>query len=114
MEAVFLVQKKIAFLWDSRTEQWHKLMPGDQVIPRALYTFLIFISKRIKLLGFILHADMTNLDTWRDESFAVRFVDPTALMIPMSISSRLRPPGRNPAIVSSGLDVKRAWVARFS
>jgi hypothetical protein len=28
-----------------------------------------------------------------------------------SISSRLRPPGRNPAIFSFGLDVKRVWVA---
>jgi hypothetical protein len=27
-----------------------------------------------------------------------------------SISSRLRPPGRNPAIYSPGLDVKHAWV----
>jgi hypothetical protein len=30
-----------------------------------------------------------------------------------SISSRLRAPGRNPAIFSPGLDVKRAWVAYF-
>jgi hypothetical protein len=27
--------------------------------------------------------------------------------------ARLRPPGQNPAIFSSGLDIKRAWVGDF-
>jgi hypothetical protein len=38
------------------------------------------------------------------------FVRCVTAFVSKSISSRLRPPGRNLAIFSPGLDVKRAWV----